>query len=127
MSTQPAEAPQQTPTDPTPASQTPQNPPPNPQPQSPPPAPSNPNPDQAARVASDATRNLLDARSLQDLRNEIRALPERIVNGIREATQPPQPTSSGGGSGNGGTPTGGAANSPTPGKRTSFADWWFNG
>jgi hypothetical protein len=124
MSTQPETAPQQTPTDPTPAPQAPQNPPPNPQPQSPPPAPQNP--DQAARVASDATRNLLDARSLTQLREEIQALPERIVNGIREATQPPQSSNSGGAPANSGTPTGGAANNAQPGKSKSFADWWFN-
>lgn len=117
MSTQPPEAPQQTPTDPAPAPQAPQNPAPTP----PPNPPQNPSPQQAAAVASDATKNLLDARSFEQLRNEIQALPERIVNGIREATQAPQqPQNPAGGSANSGTPA------ATPGKRKSFADWWFN-
>lgn len=130
MSTQPETAPQQTPTDPPAAPQAPQNPPPNP-PQAPPqnPPQNPPSDQQARRDASDATRNLLDSRSLQDLRTEIQALPERMVHAYREAFQAPQqPANSGGGSGNGGTPTAGAGSPPaTPGKRKGFADWWFNG
>lgn len=126
MTTQPETQPQNPPQNPPQEPQNPpQSPPPNPpQPQSPP---QNPSPQQTSQAATDATKNLLDARSLQELRTEIQALPERIVNGIREATQPPrQPTNSGAGSGNGGTPTGGEGNNATPGKRKSFADWWFN-
>src|SRR3954465_6000681 len=89
MSTQPEEQqnPPQNPPEnpPNPPANPPQNP-----PQSQPNPPANPPADQAARTAQDATRQLLDARSLQELRTEIQALPERIVNGIREATQPPR-------------------------------------
>jgi hypothetical protein len=121
MSTQPEEQqnPPQNPPEnpPNPPADPPQNPPANP--------PQNPPAETAARTAQNATSQLLDARSLQELRTEIQALPERIVNGIREATQPPRaPTPQGSGSGNGGTPTGGAGNAP--GQRKSFADWWFN-
>jgi hypothetical protein len=125
MSTQPEEQqnPPQNPPEnpPNPPANPPQS---QPNPQQNPPQQSQPNPEQTARTAQNAASQLLDARSLQELRTEIQALPERIVNGIREATQPPRSTPQGQGSGNSGTPTAGAGNAP--GQRKSFADWWFN-
>lgn len=107
---------------------------PNPPPQNtpappPPPAAAPPQPPAAAAPQHGSGQDLIAA---------INALPERIVNGLREATQPPKnttppaPTGDGGGGSQTGTQGGsqggstGSGQGGTPQKKT-FAQWWFGG
>lgn len=74
---------------------------------------------------SGATRN-------SDLTSAINSLPDRIIDGIREAFPAPAPSSTPpADAGNAGTPAPAAEPEKTPGQsagtggRTKLADWWF--
>jgi hypothetical protein len=66
-----------------------------------------------------------------ELISEISGLPDKIVNAIREAFPTPTPGTPPTNNTANTTPEPSAQNSsspdPTPGKRNSFAEWWFRG